>query len=219
MKLLVHGMQSSGATSFTLFLAQRPGTLALVDIANTDLAPCVDPGPDMVAKVVVTVAHPWPTHVERFRPDRTILFLRDPRDNWQSLSTKPYRDGSGSMEEKFRLLDGLFARRSDFDLVVHYEDFVRRDPAVLEGVTQLGWPVGPAQFDYARRHEAIFADLWHHLPHLFEELNLVFGNVRGRSVTEAHRDKPRDPAAEAELERLCPLVLAHYRAREAAGPP
>lgn len=216
MKLLVHGMQSSGATSFTLFLAQRPDCLALVDIANNFAAPRIEPAIDMVAKTVVTTAYPWEVHVERFRPDRTILVLRDPRDNYASLATKNYRNHSGLIDEKFLLADQIFAGRSRFDLVVHYEDFVARDPAVTAAVTALGWPVEEGYFSYARRHEEIIAALWQHAPQLVTDMDVVFGNVQGREVSQRFRDKARDPAIEERLENLCPRLLTHYQARGGA---
>lgn len=216
MKLLVYGMQSSGATAFTLFLAQRPDCLALVDIPNSHAAPRVDPPMDMVAKAVVTTAHPLAVHVERFQPDRTILLLRDPRDNYQSLKTKAYGNLSGRLDEKFALVDRIFAERERFDAVVEYEDFVARDPAVLERVSALGWPVEERFHRFARRHDAIIGDLWRHMPDLFQRLEIVFGNVQGREVSERFRDKPRDPALDAHLETLCPRLLAHYRARRGA---
>lgn len=224
MKLFVHGMQSSGATSFTLFLAQCPDCIALVDIANGFAAPDVVPARDMVAKAVITTRYPLAVHRGRFRPDRSILFLRDPRDNYASLATKNYRDDSGLMDEKFALLEDSFTERANYDAVIYYEDFVARRPLVLETVTRLGWPVDESFFAYRRRHEEIFADLWQHLPHLFEEMELVFGNVRGREVSDLHRDQPWTPEIEAHLARLCPRLLAHYQERtvpgaEAARPP
>lgn len=98
MRLLIHGMQSSGATTFTRTLAERPGCVALVDIANNFAAPRATTTVDFVAKVVVTTAYPLAVHVERFRPDKVVLLLRDPRDNYQSLRTKDgyYRLNSGS---------------------------------------------------------------------------------------------------------------------------
>ncbi len=78
MRLLIYGMQSSGATTFTLFLAQRPDCLALVDVLNNFAAPRVNTAMDMVVKVTMTTAYPLAVHVERFRPDKIVLFLRDP---------------------------------------------------------------------------------------------------------------------------------------------
>lgn len=213
MRLFVHGMQSSGATAFTLFLAQRPDCLALVDILNNYAAPRVDTDKDMVVKAVVTTAYPLDVHVERFRPDKVILLLRDPRDNYQSLRTKNYRNHSGLLDEKFAIIERLFLNRDRFDAVIHYEDFVAQDPAVLQTVKALGWPVDAGYFEYKRRHEELLRALWDHVPQLMENLEFAMGNVRGRAVSEGFRDKPRDAEVDARLERLCPSLLAHYRAR------
>jgi len=216
-KLFVHAMQSSGATSFTLFLAQRRDCVALVDIANGFAAPDVAPTRDMVAKAVITTRYPLAAHLERFRPDRSILFLRDPRDNYASLATKNYRDGSGLMDEKFALLEGIFTEHDRYDAVIHYEDFVARCPLVIETVNRLGWPVEESFYAFERRHEEIFADLWQHLPQLFQEMELVFGNVRGKEVSQRHLDQAWTPEIESHLAQLCPSLLAHYQERSAHG--
>ena len=218
MRILVHGMQSSGATAFTLFLAQRPDCLALVDIPNNFAAPRldtpVDAPVDMVAKVVDTTAYPLAVHMERFRPDKIVLLLRDPRGNYISLRTKNYRNYSGLIDEKFLLLDQLFAERARFDAVIRYEDFVARDPAVLETMRGLGWPVEEDFYNYRRRHNEMLEALWRLTPGLMEHFEFVFGNVRGTEVSERFRDKPRDAEVDARLEKLCPRLLAHYRARD-----
>jgi hypothetical protein len=216
MRLLVHGMQSSGASTFTMFLAQRPDTLALVDILNNFVAPDVSSPLDFVAKVVITTAYPLAVHVERFRPDRTILFLRDPRDNYVSLRTKNYRNYSGLMHEKFRLLEGLFVERGRYDTVIHYEDFVARDPGVIAAVRQLGWPVEEAYYAFGRRHDQILQMLWDHLPGLMETVESGFGNLHGFEVSERFRDKVADAAVDDQLEALCPRLLAYYRDRSGA---
>lgn len=214
MRLLVHGMQSSGATAFTLFLAQRPDCLALVDIPNNFAAPRLDTPVDTVAKVVVTTAYPLAVHMERFRPDRIVLLLRDPRDNYISLRTKNYRNYSGLIDEKFLILDQLFAERARFDAVIRYEDFVARDPMVLETVKALGWPAEEDFYQYRRRHNEMLEALWRLTPGLMENFEFVFGNVRGTEVSERFRDKPCDAEVEARLEKLCPRLLADYRARD-----
>lgn len=211
MRVLVYGMQSGGATAFTLFLAQRPDCLALVDVPNNFAAPRIETAMDMVTKVVITTAYPLAVHMERFRPDRTILLLRDPHDNYQSLKTKDYRNYSGLMDEKFILLDQAFAERDKFDAVIRYEDFVARDPAVLDTINRLGWRVDESCYAYGRRHDELLKDLWEHAPDLWERMEIVFGNVQGREVSEKFRDKPRDPAIEARLADLCPGLLAEYR--------
>jgi hypothetical protein len=215
MRLFVHGMQSSGATAFTLFLAQRPDCLALVDIPNNFAAPRIGRvlTKDMVVKAVITTAYPAAVHIERFRPDRTILFLRDPRDNYQSLSSKTYRNYSGLMDEKFVLLDQVFAERSSFDAVIHYEDFVARSPQIIDTVNALGWRIDSQHYTYARRHDELFAALLEDLPDLYQSMEMVFGNVRGKEVDARFRDKPHDEDLERRLSDLCPRLLDHYKKR------
>ena len=217
MRLLVHGMQSSGATLFTYFLAQRPGSLALVDILNNYAAPRIETGLDMVAKCVVTTAYPIAVHRDRFKPDRTILLLRDPRDNYASLATKPYRNHSGLIDEKFALVDTLFAERAQFDAVVHYEDFMDRDPAVLDRIRALGWSAEADYYGFGRNFEEILALLWRDQPQLFTEFEMSFGNCDPRGLRAERRTKPRDATVERKLEALCPRLLAHYRDRPAGA--
>jgi hypothetical protein len=213
MRVLVHGMQSSGATAFTLFMAQRPECLALVDVPNNYAAPRLVTARDIVIKVVVTTAYPLAVHVQRFCPDRTILLLRDPRDNYESLRTKNYCNYSGLLDEKFLIIERLFLEREHFDAVIEYEDFVARDPRILGQLEQLGWTVDAGCYQYRRRHEELFAALWAAVPELFEQMDLSFGNVQGGAVAEHFRDKARAAQVDARLEQLCPRLLDHYRRR------
>ena len=215
MRLLVYGMQSSGATAFALFLAQRPDCLGLVDILNNYAAPVLETQRDVVAKVVVTTAYPLQVHQERFRPDRTILFLRDPRDNYESLKRKPYRNHSGLIDEKFALLDTVFAERERFDAVIEYEDFVGRKAGVPGTVAGLGWPVEEAYHTFRRTHVELASALWNADPGLFERFEFSYGNVQSGEVSERFRDKARSDGLEDHLAALCPRLLDHYRRRDA----
>ncbi|MDZ5645912.1 hypothetical protein [Nitrospirillum sp. BR 11828] len=214
MRLLVHGMQSSGATAFTRTLAERPGCVALADIPNNYAAPRVTTTTDFVAKAVVTTAYPLAVHVERFRPDKVVLLLRDPRDNYASLSKANYRHYSGLMDEKFLILDQLFATRDRiFDAIIHYEDFVARDPSVFTDLNTLGWPLEEAHYTFRRDYNDLLRTLWEAEPALQETMEVVFGNARGPGVTDRWRDKPRNPETDARLEQLCPRLMRHYRER------
>lgn len=215
MRLLVYGMQSSGATAFSLFLAQRPGCLGLVDILNNYAAPRLATSKDVVAKVVVTTAYPLEIHQERFQPDKTILFLRDPRDNYESLRRKQYRNHSGLIDEKFALLDRIFEARGRFDAVIEYENFVARQPHVLQRLRELDWPVDASFHAFSRTHVELAAALWDAVPELFEHFEFSYGNVQSTHVSARFRDKPRAEGLDAHLATLCPLLLDHYRRREA----
>lgn len=217
MRILVHGMQSSGATAFSLFLAQRPDCLALVDILNNYAAPRLDIDRDVIAKVVVTTAYPLAVHCERFQPDRTILFLRDPRDNFESLKRKPYRNHSGLIDEKFILLDSLFEARGGFDAVIEYEDFVGRAPSVQAALARLEWPVDESWYTFGRTHVELAEALWREVPELFETFEFSYGNVQSTEVSSRFRDKPRPDGLESHLETLCPRLLDHYRRRDRAA--
>ncbi|MCJ2185393.1 sulfotransferase family protein [Novosphingobium beihaiensis] len=214
MRLLVHGMQSSGATTFTQVLAQRPGCIALVDIPNNFAAPRVTTRKDFVAKAVITTAYPLAVHVERFRPDRVVLFLRDPRDNYVSLSTKPYRHHSGLMEEKFRLLEQLFAQSDRFDAIIHYEDLVARKPCVSVAMEALGWPVREEHFRFRRSCDELLRSLWEAEPSLIAEMDAAFGAARGDRMSGRYRRENRNKDSEGKVAQLCPGLLAHYRIRE-----
>lgn len=213
MRLLVHGMQSGGATAFAQVLAQRPGCVALVDIPNNFAAPRVTTGLDFVAKAVVTTAYPLAVHVERFRPDKVVLLLRDPRDNYESLRTKPYRNFSGLIDEKFQVLEQLYGQSCRFDAVLHYEDLVARDPVLLETMARLGWPIGPDYFHFRRSYDELLGSLWAAEPELQQQMDVVFGNARGKELSDSHRDKGWTQEIEERVATLCPRLLAHYQAR------
>lgn len=215
MRVLVYGMQSSGATAFTLFLAQRPECLGLVDILNNYAAPRLDFDGDVVAKVVVTTAYPLHVHQQRFLPDRTILFLRDPRANFESLRRKSYRNHSGLIDEKFGLIDQVFGQRDTFDAVVHYEDFVGRAPQILKAVNALGWPVDESFYAFRRNHESLASALWQAEPDLFDRFEFSYGNVQASEVSRHFgvRDFPAE--TESHLSKLCPHLLHYYRQRTA----
>lgn len=214
MRLLVYGMQSSGATAFTLFLAQRPGCLGLVDILNNYAAPRLQYDGDVVAKVVVTTAYPLPIHQERFQPDRTILFLRDPRANFESLGKKHYRNHSGLIDEKFALIDRIFRERDRFDAVIHYDDFIERAPRVLQAVNAAGWPVDETCYAFKRNHDDLTAALWQAVPDLFERFEFSYGNVQSAEVSPRFRLRSFSAEIEAHLSRLCPHLLEHYQQRD-----
>ncbi len=214
MRLLVYGMQSSGATAFSLFLAQRPGCLGLVDILNNYAAPRLDHDGDVVAKVVMTTAYPLSVHQERYRPDKTLLFLRDPRDNFASLLKKAYRNHSGLIDEKFSLLDRVFEQRHSFDAVIRYEDFIRRSPGISQTMQDIGWPVDETFYAFRRTHVELAAVLWDTVPDLFNHFEFSYGNVQSTEVSPRFRRKERTMEMDNHLSRLCPAILDDYRRRD-----
>jgi hypothetical protein len=211
MRLLIYGMQSSGASSLAFVLAQKPRCAAFVDIWTMYAAPALTGSNDALAKVVVTTAFPLPLHQERFRPDRTILMLRHPVVNYRSLAKKPYRHECGFVEEKFAALDRVFADRSAYDAIVHFEDLIFDPLPVLRAVSDLGWDCEPGFLRLERRQADIVAFNEERFPEIKERLGYGIGNYHGGAISEAFAQLADADGGDGPVADWCPAVAAHYR--------
>ena len=116
-RVLVMGMQSSGASTFLFLLAQIPGSVAVVDLWVGRPAPrpedlgLSDQVTCVLLKATVSTAVDVKAYIAAFRPDAAVLFLRHPAHNLKSLSTKFYKDTAGSPGQKFIALEDAFVRR------------------------------------------------------------------------------------------------------------
>src|SRR5215470_2100880 len=138
MRILVYGMQSSGASLFTYFLAQRLDTIAVIDLWDGVVAPDFQGvQKDVIVKCVVAPVTPLETHLASFRPDVKILFVRSKESNAESLSLKSYRNDGGKMEDKFAELENRVEQPAGFDYVISYEDFLNDRPKVLSALGSL----------------------------------------------------------------------------------
>jgi len=121
MRLLIYGMQSSGASLFAFLLSQEPETLAVVDCWGGIVPDFADYAGDIVLKTTVKTDVDFAQHVEAFKPDFTILVERNILEVRNSLTTKYYRDEGGTLEAKLRI--GTHVRRKwNFDFVVNFAD-------------------------------------------------------------------------------------------------
>jgi hypothetical protein len=209
-RLLIYGMQSSGASALAFLLGQKPDCAAFVDIWATYAAPALPGSHDVVAKVVVTTAFPLELHKDRFRPDLTLLCLRHPVANYRSLVTKDYQNHCGFIEEKFALLDDVFSRRSMFDAVIHYEDLISDPIATLAPVTELGWQCEPdlraprrTGLDIIRTNEARYGLL----P---IRLKYGMGGLRGGPIGSEYAGLIDLADASCPVRGWCPEVSRHY---------
>lgn len=219
MRLLIYAMQSSGASTFAHFLAQRPDSLAIVDVLNMYAAPRIEARVPALAKCVVTTSFPLDLHVERFRPDKVVLLLRRPYDNYHSLMSKPWRNHSGLIDEKFAVLERVFQERGRFDAVILYEDFVARRRPVFDALDALGWPAEEGWFGFPRSQNDMANFIWEHEPDLFQRFELAFGNFHHGGVSERYARKPFQAEIDARVRALCPGVAAFYDERDRAGAP
>jgi hypothetical protein len=169
------------------------------------------PGSDhVVAKVVVTTAFPLALHQERFRPDRTILFLRHPGANYRSLAGKKYRHHCGFIEEKFAVLDRVFIDADSYDLVIYYEDLIFSPRDVLSTVSALGWPVKNEFLNFARTPGQIKSFNGQKYPMLADRLEYDIGNYHRGPVTAEFADLTDLPDPDCPTSEWCPEVTGNY---------
>ena len=214
-------MPSSGASLFACFLAQAPNSVAIVDLWS--LAPPLTTELPVIVKATINCEITFEDHCRNFGPDLRILFLRDPRDTYSSLSAKHYKNIRGTILEKLKVLDRVFARKAEFfDLVITYEDFIR-DPAGVAGVLQasgLELPGDASRFPRGPQQIARFArdnSDWCRRNYLKQ---FGFGNLHFMEwgVLKTLRYPPPPEDVRAAIEAACPLVEAHYAAlRNPAG--
>jgi hypothetical protein len=214
--VLLYGMQSSGASAIAYTLAQRPGCVAFVDIWNMFAAPVLETGADVVAKVVVTTAFPLSMHKARFKPDVTILVLRHPFDNYNSLITKSYAHEGGLILEKFRLLEKKFGEGAEFDHVLYYEDFLFAPSTLIDFCNGIGWTLGRDALSYPRLPEEIQRVNLQHCPEQQGRLKYGLGQFK-KNVKRQELVSFRLPAGKVSyLPKLCANLLQHYEERRIA---
>jgi glycosyltransferase involved in cell wall biosynthesis len=117
MRLLIYGMQSSGASLLAFLMSQEPETLAIVDCWGGVVPSFANYAGDIVLKTTVKTDATIAEHVEAFKPDFTILVERNILDVRNSLATKYYRDEGGDLKAKLRK-GALIRREWNFDFVV-----------------------------------------------------------------------------------------------------
>ena len=193
-------------------LAQKPDSLAFIDIWNMFAAPEIETERDCVAKAVVTTAFSLEVHQRRFRPDVTVLFLRHPIDTYHSLFGKSYVNEGGLIDEKFAVLEEVFRSGNGFDRIVYYEDFVFSPRSTIELFNRIGWLLGFDALLFRRSWEEIDSANAAAFPGIRCRLKYGTGNIQAQGVL---RDRVRfSPpwGKTAHLSRLCPSLFEHYAA-------
>lgn len=217
MRVLLYGMQSSGASLITYFLGQAPRSVALVDVWARHLTPDLPDGraEAVIAKCVVTTGFSFEEHLRSFRPDRTILVLRHPAQNYESLRRKGYIDEGGPIDEKFAKLEEVFRERGRFDLTLAYEDFVADPERTVAALRGAGISAELDYYRFRRSTRKIRAFNFAHDPWCAERYGFGwgFGNVQGTQLNAAKLYRPASPEVEARVRELCPSVCSFYDTR------
>jgi hypothetical protein len=150
MKVLVYGMQSSGASTFAWLLGQHPNSLTVPDLFCGELAPSLSGPFDTILKCTVTTLYGIEQHKASYRPDLTILFTRPIDDVRQSLSNRNCRDMCGKMEDKLKIYENL--NHDDFDVVVSYQQMIEQDTGLVEQGAYLMLRTLPEIIDFNCKH-------------------------------------------------------------------
>ena len=212
-RLLIYAMESSGASTFCYFLGQRPGSIAIIDVWSRNLAPPIDSAHPVVAKSTVTMSWSAAEHVASFSAERTILFIRDPVATYASLIGYPHAHRFGRAEDKLARFDRELAEGS-WDSVIRYEDFVARNPAVVDAVNALGWTCDAGYWDTPRSLEEIGAFNAAASPWCASHFRngWGFGNIKQGPISAGGTARPERPELTDLVARLAPNLFAAYRA-------
>jgi hypothetical protein len=215
MRLFIYGMQSSGASLATYLLGQVRDAVVLVDLYSYAVMPAIDApqAEHVIGKAVVTTTHSFEDHVRSFRPDKSILLLRDPVQNYVALSRKAYANDDGTLEAKFRRLNEVFRGRSAFDVVLRYEDIVAAPARVVTMLQQIGFPASVDLYAFPRSREEITEYNVRHCEWCRDRFGRgwSFGNIHGDRMqqTLVHKHAPRN--VQATVAALCPDVVKYYQ--------
>ena len=209
-RLFIYGMQSSGATIFTIFLGQIPTSVVVADLWATEVAPSIDVPFDLILKATIGEIA-LDDHLRHFRPTHSILFLRHPVDICESLKRKSYRNLGGLLAKKLRIYDGTFEKRSQFDLVVKYEDFASHPQRVQRELASVGIQTPADSAKMPRSTKLIVEHSRTSSPWMRDHYRKGWGLGRAdpsRPIEPGPRD--RSPSSWALSRYCCPDVLEYY---------
>lgn len=223
MKTLIYGMQSSGATLFAYFMGQEKESIVIMDLLNRNISPYFEYD-KVVLKCVVTTLYTWEQHFDSFKPDKTILFVRNPFDNYISLKSKAWYRDNGSILEKLEIMDKEFAQLSKFDAVIHYEDLIENPEDVVKDLKSLGFHVDISFLDFSRRIEdmAVFNHI--HAPDYCTKdklyyqkgkfgkgkIHIITGSLLNKKYVKKNIDNI-EKDIQVEIKRICPSLCEFYR--------
>jgi hypothetical protein len=213
-RVLLYGMQSSGASLMALLAAQGPRTLAVVDLWNPEPAPALEHDGPVVLKATVGPVG-FPAQIERFGPTATVLVLRDPVDQISVLAGESYRDYAAPLAQKLATFERVFARHAtEFTLVLEYEELVRRPAVTAAALGALGLELPPDAAEFPRSLETVVAYACEVSTWCRDNLRRRWGTGRvdGRAIAPpTGASVLRAPEALELARRWCPSLLDHYR--------
>jgi hypothetical protein len=210
-RVLLYGMQSSGASILATLASQWKSTLGIIDLFNAEVAPALDVDIPLVVKATAGPVH-LEDHIASLQPTRTILVLRHPVDQISSLTRKWYRDDAIPIEAKLQEIDVVFQGRADFDLVVTYEDFVRHPSSTADRLRSIDIPLYADAQTFRRTLDEIieYAQRVSEWSRVHWQTKWGAGAVRHPIAPLKPSDVPRAAEALTLARAHCPALLHYY---------
>ncbi|MBW2998556.1 sulfotransferase domain-containing protein [Candidatus Woesearchaeota archaeon] len=220
MKVLIYGLQSSGASLVTYFLAQKNNSIAITDLFNCGVAPNLDSIKEvdnLFVKCTVNSKIQLEKHIASFKPDKVILVVRNPFDNYVSLINKWYGSKNSSVEDKFKTLEKYFSNYH-FDLILRYEDLIYNKSRVIKQLKKFGIKVKKEYYEFRKNKEEIFKFNSKHLKKLnignfygggnihpyFKKIK-IDSSLVSKKITNKQKEKVRE---------LCPKLCRYYEKKK-----
>lgn len=209
-------MQSSGASLFTYFLGQIPDTVVVIDLWSECVAPKLKTKKNCILKATMNPHFDIEDHLRNYRPSVTVLYIRNPVQNYLSLDTKPYRDWMGVAEEKFKVLERVYLRKDSlFDLVVYFEDFLNNPTDIAIKLYKFGLDIPSNAIEFNRSAEEIITfnkkhSVWcrNNYEGKWELGNIHFNSLNKLNPTVYHS---HNKSIEVLVSSLCPSVMNIYK--------
>lgn len=216
MRILVNGMQSSGASFATYTIGQIEDTIVVVDVWSGEIAPDLRESKDaknVIVKCVITEKYDIEEHIESFDPDKTILLTRHPCHNYISLSKKHYSDEGGDMDKKFRKLEKEYESRDKYDAILKYEDLLLYPKHFLEDVRETGLEINNNALIYRRTKKDVKRYNKAHsewCKNYFKE-KWALGKARAMKPNPEFAFKYVPRNIEGKIKKLCPTLYDEYK--------
>lgn len=212
-RVLLFGMQSSGASFIAWLAAQGGDTLGVIDLWNPETAPRLDYDGPIVLKATVGPID-LNEHERTFKPSARVLVLRDPRDQISVLDDESFRDYALPLEDKLAAFNHQVAAGLDeFDLVLKYEEVVERPASAVDAFRALGLPMPSDATALPRSINDVVSHARATEPWCHVNWRKRWGTGRINTSVLPRQAVPvrRDAGAVRLAARHCPDVLDHYR--------
>lgn len=209
MRILVYGLQSSGASLFTFFLSQMPEYYSLCDIYNSGPCPEIPDDINIVVKVTASPVTTYSDYLKMVNPDKSILILRNPFDNYASLKIKRY---AGNLTEKFREIERVFTKNA-FSLIIKYEDFVFTPEKVIPRLNKISINVSSDMLSFPRTREEITKYTSQIKQFRKGNIHKHFGNIQEIESRGICKDKVRKDHSDINknmIRSICPTLCSIY---------